>query len=64
MIFNNAGVYDKDLDTGARPTKAVSEFTLGVNFISTVEFTEELYPLLTEDGRILEMSSMLGKHDF
>jgi len=38
VIFNNAGVYDKNLDTGARPTKGVSEFTLGVNFICKEPF--------------------------
>ncbi|EAR88647.1 oxidoreductase, short chain dehydrogenase/reductase family protein (macronuclear) [Tetrahymena thermophila SB210] len=61
VLFNNAGVFDQDKDTGARPSKETAEYTLNINFINTVEFTEELYPLMTDDGKIVVISSFLGK---
>lgn len=61
VIFNNVGMHDKINDVGKRPSRSVTELTMGVNFLDTVDLTEQLYPILSEDGKIIEMSTRKSK---
>jgi len=40
VIFNNVGMHDKINDVGKRPSRSVTELTMGVNFLDTVDLTE------------------------
>lgn len=54
-------MHDKINDVGKRPSRSVSELTMGVNFLDTVDLTEKLYPILSDDGKIIEMSTRKSK---
>ena len=61
VLINNAGMAFKNADP--TPFKAQCKPTLDVNFRGTVEFTEEMLPLVRqgEDARIVNVASMSGR---
>jgi len=68
VIFNNAGIGDrKDIFSqlignvpNAQATK-ITQDTMKTNFFCTIKFTEKMLPLLSDDGKIIQMSSGLAK---
>jgi short-subunit dehydrogenase len=58
VLVNNAALgYD---EPNKIPSKELAESYLNCNFLSTVKLTEELLPLLSEDGKIINVSSRVG----
>jgi len=55
VLINNAGVLHRESDD------KLKHHTIQTNFFSVVKLTEKLVPLLTEDAKILQISSMLGQ---
>lgn len=57
-IVANAAV---GVDHGIRmPSLEVAKKTLNTNVISTIEFIKQFIPLLSDDGRIVIVSAILG----
>jgi carbonyl reductase 1 len=58
VLVNNAALgYDEPIKV---PERELAESYLGCNFIFTVLFTEMMLPLLSEDGKIINVSSKIG----
>ena len=55
VLVNNAAV------AYTTPTDEEKKFTIQTNFFSLVNLTEKVLPLLSDDGKILNMSSGLGE---
>jgi len=55
ILINNAGVVHRN------PTDEQKKHTIQTNFFSVVKLTEKLLPLLSEDAKILMISSILGQ---
>ncbi|KAL4497053.1 hypothetical protein ABPG72_002209 [Tetrahymena utriculariae] len=63
VLFNNAGVVNKQLDDynlQKKPDQENARWTMQTNFFGTIELTKCLLPNLSSDGKILMMSSNLG----
>ncbi|EAS07675.2 oxidoreductase, short chain dehydrogenase/reductase family protein (macronuclear) [Tetrahymena thermophila SB210] len=63
VLFNNAGVVNKQLDDynlQKKPDQENARWTMQTNFFGTIELTKCLLPNLSQDGKILMMSSNLG----
>ena len=58
VLVNNAGVLYRD------STDEEKKYTIQTNFTSTVKLTEKLLPLLSADGKIIQISSTLGQLSF
>jgi short-subunit dehydrogenase len=64
---NNAGVAAKgdtfDLDVFNYTFQTVTYFLIQ-NFYGTIDFTEKILPLLSNNGKIVTLGSMAGKMSF
>ncbi|HJV77899.1 MAG TPA: SDR family NAD(P)-dependent oxidoreductase [Paludibacter sp.] len=58
ILINNAGI-GPDLDTGL-PEEKTFQQTFQVNVTGTVFFTESLLEIMREDGKVINISSMMG----
>lgn len=58
ILINNAGI-GPDLDTGL-PEEKTFQQTFQVNVTGTVFFTESLLEIMCEDGKVINISSMMG----
>ena len=58
VLVNNAALgYD---EPDKVPEKALAESYLKCNFLATMAFTELLLPLLSSDGKVINVSSRVG----
>lgn len=57
MLINNAGIYLKDVPL----TTAVARETLNTNYDGLANLTHGLLPLIKEGGRIVNVSSSMGR---
>lgn len=55
VLINNAGYFHK------KPDPEGLMLTLSTNFFSVVNLTEKILPSLTDDGKIIQISSGMGK---
>ena len=55
VLINNAGVAYNN------PTDEQKRLTVKTNFFSVVKLTEKLVPFLTEDAKVLQVSSRVGQ---
>ena len=58
ILINNAGI-GPDLDTGL-PEEKTFQQTFQVNVTGTVFFTESLLEIMREDGKVINISSIMG----
>ena len=66
VLVNNAGIgnyNDVFDDKGVEDPEVVKE-TLACNFFGLIEITETLLPLMSDDGKIISYSSLLGELQF
>ena len=61
VLVNNAGVILKnEIDPNFQPTVDDIKNVIGTNFFSARALSDKLLPLLTEDGKIINISSQFG----
>ncbi len=58
ILINNAGI------SYPGATDEQKKYTVQTNFFSVIKLTEKLKPLLTNDGKVLMISSLLGQLSF
>ena len=58
VLINNAGVLLGASDP--KPLAEKVEITMNTNFFSTLNFSKELLPHIKQDGRVVNLTSMLG----
>jgi len=61
VLVNNAGVACKTDKLDEESTYEDACRSINTNFLATVELTEKLLPLLSDDGKVLQISSLLGR---
>jgi len=68
VLVNNAAIGERNDVFGSEkdPSKTYDVIlkTIQVNFLATVKFTEKMLPLLSENGKIIMVSSLLGGLQF
>jgi len=60
ILINNAGMAWK----GSAFNEEVATTTLGTNYFGTLKVCQEFFPLLRENGRVVNVSSSVGKSTF
>ena len=67
VLVNNAGILpekDDPFDSEYKATLEDASKVLGTNYLSTREFTEYALPLLSSDGKIINVASTRGLYDW
>ena len=63
VLVNNAGVATgNEFSPDYKTNLSEASFIIGTNYIATKEFTEYVLPLLSSDGKIINVSSTLGEY--
>lgn len=60
ILINNAGINTPNDDVKRIPTLANAELTMNTNVLGPLRLTKKLLPYLAEDGRVVNVSSLLG----